>query len=82
MSTTSDSDAGDLIAEIEATAKRFGVSPGYVGKVAACDGKFYGRLKRGSRCWPETAARARERLAEWVREREARDAAPSDERAA
>lgn len=46
-----------LIAEIEATAKSLGISPGTVGRRAGQGGHFYKRLREGKRVWPDTAER-------------------------
>lgn len=49
----------DLISEMEAYAKRAGISPATVGRNAGQGGTFYGRLRKGCRAWPETIEKVR-----------------------
>jgi hypothetical protein len=48
-----------LIFEIETAALALGIQPSTVGERAGQGGRFYARLKAGSRVWPETASKVR-----------------------
>ena len=52
-----------LVAEIEAVAKIIGKAPSTVGEKAGQGGRFYDRLVKGKRVWPETAAKVLSNLA-------------------
>lgn len=62
------SDAQALKQEIEAAASEFDLDPSTVGRYAGQGGKFYDRLSRGARCWPETA----EKVRAWIADERAR----------
>lgn len=55
-----------LILEIEACAKRLGVSPSTIGERAGQGGQFFSRLKGGKhRFWPETLEKVRAKVREF-----------------
>lgn len=61
-------DAQQLRAEIEATARKLDLAPSTVGERAGQGGRFYQRLVEGKKVWPDTAHRVRLRLAEMERD--------------
>ncbi|WP_370312503.1 hypothetical protein [Sagittula sp.] len=53
-----------LRAEIEAKALELSLSPSTIGRMAGQGGKFYERLLKGKRVWPETVTAVRSKLQE------------------
>jgi hypothetical protein len=56
-------DTEKLRADMEAAAIVLGIAASSIGEKAGQGGQFYGRVKRGCRVWPETAARVRGKIA-------------------
>ena len=57
-------EAQNLRSEMEAAAAALNLSPSTLGRIAGQGGRFYKRLKDGSRVWPETAASVRRTIEE------------------
>ncbi|WP_375553365.1 hypothetical protein [Roseovarius mucosus] len=54
----------NIIKEIETYCAQAGIKPSTFGFRAVADGKFFERIKRGGRCWPETEEKVRAYMAE------------------
>lgn len=70
-----------LADEIEAVAARLNLSTSTVSERAGQGGKFYERLRAGSRVWPETVQSVQEKLRGLEAERGKRDASQSSDAA-
>lgn len=53
-----------LISEIEQAASALKLAPSTVAERAGQGGRFYQRLKDGKRCWPDTAQKVRQWIAD------------------
>lgn len=57
-------DIENLVREIDRYCAAVGLKPSTLSRKAIDDGKFYKRVRAGGRCWPETAARIRQYMAD------------------
>ena len=57
-------EADKLKQEIEDCAAKLGIAPSTLGEKIGQGGRFYARLSRGHRVWPETAEKARKRMSD------------------